>query len=100
MASSRDGDLLIRFSSVVTADVNRDFLLQLVEKSNQALLTEATELCPHDGRDIRLCESKPFRGFFLAESRFPDGRHHLNAKGGAGRECIRFIKPKISKEIA
>ena len=57
VASSRDHDLLVRFTSVVTAHVNRDFLLQLVEKSDQAFLTEATEFGPHDGRDVRLLQA-------------------------------------------
>lgn len=62
----RDGDLSIRFSTVVPADLNRDFLLQLVEKSNQAFLTEATEIGPHDGRTVRLRQPQQFPGFFLA----------------------------------
>lgn len=47
--SSRDRDLLIRFTSVATTHVNRHVLLQLVEKSDQAFLTEAAECGSHDG---------------------------------------------------
>ena len=49
VASSRDHHLLVRLTSVVTAHVNRDFLLQFVEQSDQAFLTKTAEFGSHDG---------------------------------------------------
>lgn len=66
VALSRDHALLVWFTSVVTACVNRDVLLQLVEKSDRAFLTEATEFGSHDGRDVRLLQPQQFPGLFLA----------------------------------
>lgn len=49
VASSRGHDLLVGFTSVATTHMNRDFLVKLIEKSNQTFLTKAAELGSHDG---------------------------------------------------
>jgi hypothetical protein len=98
VASSRDHNLLVRFTSVVTAHVNRDVLLKLVEQSDQAFLTKAAECGSHDGRDVRLLQPQQFPDLFLTSPFLADRLHHLNAKGRAGREGIRIIKPKVNND--